>query len=135
MNINIFCAAGPNILILSSLVNAHFPNGGDKRFLLGNLSMNLKHLPRDLLGIMGRKRSAQHPDIGVLKSFLVKLILKQVIQSLLASSVSSNNLNAQYKEDCCIQGCKPTRKMSISSQAPARVALWTVVRSHPQVSS
>lgn len=80
MNINIFCAAGPNILILSSLVSAHFPNGGDKRFLLGNLSMNLKHLPRDLLGIVGRKRrSAQHPDIGVLKSFLVKLILKQVI--------------------------------------------------------
>lgn len=49
MNINIFCAAGPNILILSSLVRAHFPNDGDKRFLLGNMSMNLKHLPRDLL--------------------------------------------------------------------------------------
>lgn len=42
MNIDMPCAAGPNVLTFSSLLKAYFPNGGNKRILFGDIMNEFK---------------------------------------------------------------------------------------------
>lgn len=49
LNIDMVCVFRFNILIFFFLMKVNFFNSGNKRILLGNISINLKDLFRDLI--------------------------------------------------------------------------------------